>query len=114
VTDPTHFTSVRASALHGVVRAPGDKSMSHRALILGAMASGTTAIEGLLESDDILATAEAARAFGAVVTRLGQGRWRVEGRGGFTSPAALIDCGNAGTGVRLLMGAAAPPCANGR
>jgi len=107
VTDPTHFTSVRASALHGVVRAPGDKSMSHRALILGAMASGTTEIEGLLESDDILATAEAARAFGAAVTRLGQGRWRVEGRGGFSSPAKLIDCGNAGTGVRLLMGAAA-------
>ena len=107
MTDPTHFTSVRASALHGVVRAPGDKSMSHRALILGAMATGTTEIEGLLESDDILATAEAARAFGATVTQLGQGRWRVEGRGGFTSPAALIDCGNAGTGVRLLMGAAA-------
>lgn len=107
MTDPTHFTSFRAPALHGVVRAPGDKSMSHRALILGAMASGTTEIEGLLESDDILATAEAARAFGAVVTQLGQGRWRVEGRGAFTSPAALIDCGNAGTGVRLLMGAAA-------
>jgi 3-phosphoshikimate 1-carboxyvinyltransferase len=107
VTDPSHFTSVSASALHGVVRAPGDKSMSHRALILGAMASGTTEIEGLLESDDILATAEAARAFGAVVRQLGPGRWRVEGRGAFTSPAALIDCGNAGTGVRLLLGAAA-------
>jgi len=94
-------------ALRGRVRAPGDKSISHRALILGAMASGVTEIEGLLESADVLATAEAARAFGAKVERLGEGRWRVEGRGGFAEPSGVIDCGNAGTGVRLLMGAAA-------
>jgi 3-phosphoshikimate 1-carboxyvinyltransferase len=71
------------------------------------MATGTTEIEGLLEGEDILATARAVEAFGATVTRLGVGRWRVEGRGGFISPGHVIDCGNAGTGVRLLMGAAA-------
>jgi 3-phosphoshikimate 1-carboxyvinyltransferase len=89
------------------VRAPGDKSISHRALILGGLATGPTEIEGLLEGADVLATAEAVRAFGADVRRLGEGRWRVEGRGGFVQPAGVIDCGNSGTGVRLLMGAAA-------
>ena len=93
--------------LRGRVRAPGDKSISHRALILGALASGTTTIEGLLEGDDVLATAAAMRAFGAQVASLGGGRWRVEGQGAFKEPADLIDCGNAGTGVRLIMGAAA-------
>lgn len=87
--------------------APGDKSVSHRSLILGAMAEGVTEIEGLLEGDDILATARAVEAFGATVERLGPGRWRVTGRGGFKTPDGVIDCGNAGTGVRLLMGAAA-------
>jgi 3-phosphoshikimate 1-carboxyvinyltransferase len=81
--------------------------MSHRALILGAMATGTTEIDGLLEGDDVLATARAVEAFGAGVERLGEGRWRVTGQGGFQQPAGVIDCGNAGTGVRLLMGAAA-------
>lgn len=102
-----HLTARPSSALKGVVRAPGDKSMSHRSMILGAMATGTTEVEGLLEGDDVLATARAAEAFGAKVERLGEGRWRVTGRGGLTSPAGVIDCGNAGTGVRLLMGAAA-------
>jgi 3-phosphoshikimate 1-carboxyvinyltransferase len=81
--------------------------MSHRALILGAMATGVTDIDGLLEGDDVLATARAVEAFGADVERLGEGRWRVTGHGGFRQPAGVIDCGNAGTGVRLLMGAAA-------
>lgn len=81
--------------------------MSHRAMILGAMATGTTEVEGLLEGDDVLATARAAEAFGARVERLGEGQWRVSGRGGLMSPPGTIDCGNAGTGVRLLMGAAA-------
>ena len=107
MTTPSHLTARRASALSGVVRAPGDKSISHRALILGAMATGVTDIDGLLESDDILATARAVEAFGAGVERLAEGRWRVTGRGGFRTPAVVIDCGNAGTGVRLLMGAAA-------
>ena len=81
--------------------------MSHRSLIFGGMAEGVTEIEGLLEGDDILATARAVEAFGAKVERVGEGRWRVEGQGGFRSPRVVIDCGNAGTGVRLLMGAAA-------
>ncbi|MDE2487058.1 MAG: 3-phosphoshikimate 1-carboxyvinyltransferase [Alphaproteobacteria bacterium] len=101
------LTASRAGALSGRVRAPGDKSISHRALILGALASGETSIEGLLEGDDVLRTAHAMRAFGAEVVPLGQGRWRVLGHGGFAEPADVVDCGNAGTGVRLIMGAAA-------
>ena len=104
---PALLTARRSAALSGRVRAPGDKSISHRALILGAMATGVTDIEGLLEGDDILATARAVEAFGATVERRGEGRWRVTGQGGFQQPAGVIDCGNAGTGVRLLMGAAA-------
>jgi 3-phosphoshikimate 1-carboxyvinyltransferase len=111
VSTPQTFTASRVSSLdsglRGVVRAPGDKSMSHRALIFGGMAEGVTEIEGLLEGDDILATGRAMQAFGAGVERIGEGRWRVEGRGALRSPEAVIDCGNAGTGVRLLMGAAA-------
>jgi 3-phosphoshikimate 1-carboxyvinyltransferase len=95
------------SALSGEVRAPGDKSISHRALILGALASGTTTVTGLLEGADVLATAEAMKAFGAKVERTGEGAWTIEGQGGFVSPSQIIDCGNAGTGVRLIMGAAA-------
>jgi 3-phosphoshikimate 1-carboxyvinyltransferase len=102
-----HLTARRAGPLKGVVRAPGDKSISHRALILGALASGVTEIEGLLEGDDVRRTAAAMAAFGAGVERLGDGKWRVEGRGGFAEPADVVDCGNAGTGVRLIMGAAA-------
>jgi 3-phosphoshikimate 1-carboxyvinyltransferase len=102
-----HLTARRSGPLSGTVRAPGDKSISHRALILGALASGVTEIEGLLEGDDVRRTAAAMAAFGSDVQRLGEGRWRVEGRGGFSEPADVIDCGNAGTGVRLIMGAAA-------
>jgi 3-phosphoshikimate 1-carboxyvinyltransferase len=102
-----HLTARRAGPLTGTVRAPGDKSISHRALILGALAQGVTEIEGLLEGDDVKRTAAAMSAFGAGVERLGEGRWRVEGRGGFAEPADVVDCGNAGTGVRLIMGAAA-------
>ena len=93
--------------LRGRVRAPGDKSISHRALILGAMAKGVTTATGLLEGDDVLRTAAAMRAFGAGVERLGPGHWRIEGRGGFVEPEDVVDCGNAGTGARLIMGAAA-------
>lgn len=107
MTQPSHLTARPAPSLSGIARAPGDKSMSHRALILGAMATGTTEIEGLLEGDDVLATARAVEAFGATVERLGVGQWRVTGQGGFRTPSDVIDCGNAGTGVRLLMGAAA-------
>ena len=98
--------SAPSGPLKGRVRAPGDKSISHRSMILGGLASGVTEVEGLLEGDDVLATARAVEAFGATVEHLGEGRWRVEGRGGFAQPSSVIDCGNAGTGVRLLMGAA--------
>jgi len=101
------LTARRGGPLRGAVRAPGDKSISHRALILGALARGVTEIEGLLEGEDVLATARAMRAFGAEVERLGEGRWRVRGQGGFVEPSDVIDCGNAGTGARLIMGAAA-------
>lgn len=101
------LTASRSSALTGKVRAPGDKSMSHRSMILGGMASGVTEVEGLLEGDDVLATGRAVEAFGAKVERTGDGKWRIEGAGGFKTPVSVIDCGNAGTGVRLLMGAAA-------
>src|SRR5258705_4168823 len=101
------MTARRGGPLKGVVRAPGDKSISHRALILGALAHGVTEIEGLLEGEDVRRTAAAMIAFGAGVERLGEGRWRVEGKGAFAEPTDVIDCGNAGTGVRLIMGAAA-------
>ena len=76
-------------------------------MIFGGMAAGVTTVEGLLEGDDVLATGRAVEAFGAKVERTGEGEWRIEGAGGFTTPSSVIDCGNAGTGVRLLMGAAA-------
>lgn len=97
-----------ATALSGSIKAPGDKSVSHRALIFGALATGETRVEGLLESDDVLNTAKAMQALGAGVERTGGGAWTVAGTGGrFTAPAAALDFGNSGTGVRLVMGAAA-------
>jgi 3-phosphoshikimate 1-carboxyvinyltransferase len=101
------MTARRSGPLKGRLRAPGDKSISHRALILGALARGVTEVEGLLEGEDVKRSAAAMTAFGATVERLGEGRWRVEGRGALVEPADVIDCGNAGTGVRLIMGAAA-------
>jgi 3-phosphoshikimate 1-carboxyvinyltransferase len=95
-----------SGTLRGRVEVPGDKSMSHRALILGGLASGRTPISGLLEGDDVLRTAEAVRAFGARVEHVGAGEWLVEGAT-WRSPERPIDCGNSGTGARLLMGAAA-------
>ncbi len=107
--DPIPMTSRKAGPLTGEARVPGDKSISHRALILGALSVGETHITGLLEGEDVLATAAAMRAFGADVERLGEGEWRVNGVGvgGFAEPEDVIDCGNAGTGVRLIMGAMA-------
>ncbi|WP_273522511.1 3-phosphoshikimate 1-carboxyvinyltransferase [Rhodosalinus sediminis] len=103
------MTARAGAALAGTAEIPGDKSVSHRALILGALAVGETRISGLLEGEDVLRTAEAMRAFGAEVTRDGPGRWRVHGVGvgGFAEPDRVIDCGNSGTGVRLVMGAMA-------
>ena len=101
--------SARAAPLTGMAAIPGDKSISHRVLILGAMAVGETRISGLLEGQDVLDTARAMRALGAEVTRHDDGIWSVNGVGvgGFSEPEDVIDCGNSGTGVRLLMGAVA-------
>ncbi len=95
--------------LAGRVRPPGDKSVSHRALILNALAEGEARITGLLEGEDVLATAAALRALGAEVARESDGVWRVRGAGaaGWKSPAEPLDMGNSGTAARLLMGAAA-------
>ncbi|TGN55483.1 3-phosphoshikimate 1-carboxyvinyltransferase [Paracoccus liaowanqingii] len=107
--DPRPMTARRAAPLSGEALVPGDKSISHRALILGAMAVGETRITGLLEGQDVLDTARAMQAFGAQVVQHGPGDWSVHGVGvgGFRSPEGVIDCGNSGTGVRLIMGAMA-------
>ena len=106
---PVPMTSTACGPLKGEAHVPGDKSISHRALILGALSVGETRIEGLLEGEDVLDTARAMRAFGAEVTDHGAGRWSVHGVGvgGFAEPDQVIDCGNSGTGVRLIMGAMA-------
>ncbi|GAC1505305.1 MAG: 3-phosphoshikimate 1-carboxyvinyltransferase [Steroidobacteraceae bacterium] len=96
----------KSAPLSGEIEVPGDKSISHRALILGGIAKGQTLIRGLLESEDVLHTANAVREFGATVERLEPARWRVHGAQ-WRSPSQPIDCGNSGTGARLLMGAAA-------
>ena len=92
--------------LRGRVRVPGDKSISHRALMLSALAVGESSVEGLLEGEDVLATAAAMRAMGAEITRGADGRWTVHGVGvgGLLQPAAALDMGNSGTSTRLLMG----------
>ena len=99
----------RSGPLKGRVRVPGDKSISHRALILGALAVGETRISGLLEGEDVLNTGKAVRALGAAVERTGLGAWRLHGVGvaGFAEPAAPLDFGNSGTGCRLMLGAVA-------
>jgi len=102
-------SSSQSQALSGTIRAPGDKSISHRSMIFGAMAEGTTEVTGLLEGADILSTASVMEALGAKITKTGEGAYTVEGCGeaGFQEPATDLDCGNAGTGVRLIMGACA-------
>ncbi len=104
----TPLTARASGPLAGTIRPPGDKSISHRAIMLGALAVGETTVEGLLEGGDILATIAAMRAFGAPVSRTGPGAWRVNGLGvgGLLEPEAVIDYGNAGTGVRLALGIA--------
>lgn len=103
---PRPLVSRPARALRGTVVAPGDKSISHRALMFGALAAGETRIEGLLEGEDVIATARALKALGAGVERLGAGAWRVAGRGvgGLIEPEGVLDMGNSGTSARLLMG----------
>lgn len=105
--DPRPLTARAPGApLTGRLGVPGDKSISHRALMFGALAVGTTEISGLLEGEDVLRTADAMRALGAEVERLGPGAWRVSGRGvgGLVEPADVLDMGNSGTAARLLLG----------
>ncbi|MAV72555.1 MAG: 3-phosphoshikimate 1-carboxyvinyltransferase [Marinovum sp.] len=104
---PTVMRALSSSSLKGVVSIPGDKSISHRSLILGALAIGQTRITGLLEGQDVLDTAKAMVAFGAVVEKNDQSEWLVDGVGvgGFAEPSTVVDCGNSGTGVRLIIGA---------
>ncbi|MEC8040504.1 MAG: 3-phosphoshikimate 1-carboxyvinyltransferase, partial [Pseudomonadota bacterium] len=106
---PIPMSSHKCGPLKGEAHVPGDKSISHRSLIFGAMAVGETVITGLLEGEDVLDTAKAMQAFGAEVTRDEDGTWHVHGVGvgGFAEPDNVIDCGNSGTGVRLIMGAMA-------
>ena len=103
------MTARKSAPLRGTAQIPGDKSISHRALILGALSVGETHVTGLLEGQDVLDTARAMRAFGAEVIQNGPGDWTVHGVGvgGFREPDGVIDCGNSGTGVRLIMGAMA-------
>jgi 3-phosphoshikimate 1-carboxyvinyltransferase len=104
--NPTPLISRKATALKGRVKVPGDKSMSHRSLMFGAIATGQTHIKGLLEAEDVVNTAKAMAALGAKTTRLPTGEWLVDGVGigGLKSPLGDLDFGNSGTGVRLAMG----------
>ena len=103
---PNPLTSSAAGPLKGTCAVPGDKSVSHRALMLGALAVGETRVGGLLESEDVAATAAALRALGATVERADDRSWRVRGVGvgGLAEPGAVLDFGNSGTAVRLLAG----------
>ena len=107
--NPTPLTARRGAPLQGRIRVPGDKSISHRALILGALTVGETTVSGLLEGEDVIHTADAMRALGARLERTGEGIWRIHGVGvgGFATPPGPLDFGNSGTGCRLALGAVA-------
>jgi 3-phosphoshikimate 1-carboxyvinyltransferase len=108
-SDPVPLTARRGGPLTGRAQVPGDKSISIRALILGALAVGETRITGMLEGEDALNTAKAMQALGAQVVRAGEGEWRIHGVGvgGFAEPKQPLDFGNSGTGCRLALGAVA-------
>jgi len=99
------LTAYAAGPLKGRVTVPGDKSISHRALMLGALSTGVTRLTGLLEAEDVINTARALTALGAPIEKVGE-EWRVTGRGvgGLRQPAAPLDFGNSGTGTRLMLG----------
>lgn len=103
------LTARQSGPVQGRARVPGDKSISHRALILGALTVGETAVGGLLEGEDVLHTANAMRALGAHLERTGEQAWRIRGVGvaGFAQPVGPLDFGNSGTGCRLAIGAVA-------
>ena len=96
--------SERIKGLHGTLSIPGDKSVSHRALLFGAVAQGTTEIKGLLESEDVLNTAKALQKLGVKIEKQTNGLWTVTGTDTFKESASILDMGNSGTGARLLMG----------
>lgn len=103
---PLPLQSRKASGLKGRITVPGDKSMSHRALMFGAVAVGRSEVSGLLEAEDVVNTAKAMSALGAAIERQPDGRWLIDGVGiaGLMSPEQPLDFGNSGTGVRLAMG----------
>ena len=105
---PKPLSAAKSGALKGRLRVPGDKSISHRALIFGALATGITRIRGLLEAEDVINTAKAVTALGAPAAKTGD-VWEVKGRGvgGLRQPSAALDFGNSGTGTRLMMGVVA-------
>lgn len=105
-TAPTPRRFLPGGPLTGRIRVPGDKSISHRSLMFGALAVGETRVTGLLEGEDVLATAAALRAMGATITRENDGEWRISGVGvgALLQPETAIDMGNSGTSTRLLMG----------
>ena len=107
-TPPRPLSSHPVARLNGRLRVPGDKSISHRAMIFGLLSVGQTTVEGLLEGEDVLRTAEACKALGALIERQGEGRWSIQGVGigGLREPSHVLDFGNAGTGSRLMMGVA--------
>jgi 3-phosphoshikimate 1-carboxyvinyltransferase len=109
VSAASPLTARRGGPISGRVRVPGDKSISHRALILSAMTVGESTVSGLLEGEDVLKTAQAMRDLGATLTRGEDGVWRIHGVGvgGFAEPKAPLDFGNSGTGCRLVLGAVA-------
>lgn len=100
------LTARKSGPLNGKARIPGDKSMSHRALMFGALAEGETMISGLLEGEDVMSTAAAMRAMGAKIAKGDDGLWRCfgQGIGNMTEPSEVLDMGNSGTSTRLLMG----------
>lgn len=104
-TTPRPLKVLKSGPLEGRLSVPGDKSVSHRALMLGALATGVTRIRGLLEAEDVLNTAKAVTALGAPAGKTGE-VWEVRGRGtgGLREPGAPLDFGNSGTGTRLMMG----------
>jgi 3-phosphoshikimate 1-carboxyvinyltransferase len=108
-SEPAPLTARPGGPIQGRARVPGDKSISHRSLILGALTVGESTIKGLLEGEDVLHTADVMRALGARIERTGDQAWRVNGVGigGFAQPASMLDFGNSGTGVRLAIGAVA-------
>lgn len=102
IPSPRNFSA--AAALKGTIAIPGDKSISHRALMLSALAVGESRVTGLLEGQDVLATADAMRAMGARIERRADGEWRIHGVGSLLQPQTALEMGNSGTSTRLLMG----------